>query len=127
MSSYITSYSIRYNLGIIHQQTEVAVMHAAGDIINEDPATPDHDKRLAWAQWAIANSGLAHQTFLWPVAGNQSIIDKVEAAPDGSTVLDGDIQFVVNSALPKVVAGWISPTPIPPGPSPSFTAKKKGK
>lgn len=108
-SNYITSYRIRYNLGIIHQQTEVAVMHAAGDIVNEDPTTPDHDKRLAWAQWAIAHSALAYPIFLWPLAGNQSIIDKVEAAEDGSTVMDQDVQFVVNSALPKVIAGWTKP------------------
>jgi hypothetical protein len=95
----------------LSQQTEVAVVTAAGQITNEDPATPDHANRLAWANWAVSNSSVAWQSFAWPVANNPAIITAVTADPSGQTVLDSDVQFVVNSNLDKVIAEFVAHPP----------------
>jgi hypothetical protein len=108
--NYHTCYGVRYNLVSVWRQTEVAVTVAAHDILNEDVATPDHAKRAEWANWALNHSDKAFPAFSWSVASNDTILTSVEVAPDGSTVKDTDIQFVVNSAIELVIAGWIPPT-----------------
>ena len=107
MSDYTTSYKIAYQTPSIQQQIEVAVVTAAGQIINEDPATPDHANRLAWANWAIANSSVAWVAFRWPVANNPAIRAACVADPSGQSVLDSDVQFVVNANLQQVVDEWV--------------------
>ena len=111
MSDYTTSYAIRYLTPHLSQQTEVAVVTAADQVINEDPATADHANRLAWANWAIPNSSVAWQSFAWPVASNPSIITAVAADPSGQSVPDSDVQFVVNSNLENVVAQFVANPP----------------
>jgi len=111
MSDYTTSYAIRYSTPHLSQQTEVAVTTAAGQITNEDPATPDHANRLAWANWAVPNSSVAWLSFAWPVANNPAIVAAVTADPSGQTVLDSDVQFVVNSNLDKVIAEFVAHPP----------------
>jgi hypothetical protein len=113
MSDYTVSYQIRYQTQRLLQQTEVAVVTAAGQIQNEDAGTADHANRLRWANWAIANSTVAMQAFAWPVANNPSIVDKVTLDPSGSTVPDSDVQFVVNSNLATVIAEWAAANPAP--------------
>jgi hypothetical protein len=121
MSDYTTSYAIRYLTPHLSQQTEVAVVTAAGQIINEDPATPDHSNRIAWANWAMPNSNIASYSFAWPVASNPAIVAAVTADPSGSTVADSDVQFVVNSNLGTVIANFVANPPsgvkIPPATS----------
>jgi hypothetical protein len=111
MSDYTTSYAIRYSTPSLSQQTEVAVVTAAGQIINEDPATPDHVNRLAWAHWAIPNSSVAWQAFAWPVATNPAIVASITADPSGQGVKDSDVQFVVNSDLETVITSWVASHP----------------
>jgi hypothetical protein len=111
MSDYTTSYAIRYSTPHLSQQTEVAVVTAAGQIQNEDASTPDHANRLAWASWAITNSSVAWLSFAWPVASNPAIVQAVTADPSGQTVNDSDVQFVVNSNLQKVVDDWVTNKP----------------
>jgi hypothetical protein len=112
MSDYTTSYAIRYNTPVLNpQKTEVAVVTAAGEIQNEDPATPDHSNRLAWADWAISNSSVAWQAFGWPVSTNATIVAAVTADPSGQSVQDSDVQFVVNSVLPQVIADFVANPP----------------
>lgn len=103
MSNYTSSYAIRYSIAQLQQQIEVAAVTAASQIQNEDPATPDHANRLAWANWALAHSSAAWQPFGWPVAQNPTIIAAVQTDPSGQTVQDSDVQFVVNEYLPKIV------------------------
>ena len=112
MSDYTVSYSIRYGTPHLSQQTEVAVVTAAGQIINEDPSTPDHANRIVWANWAIPNSSVAWQPFAWPVANNPSIVAKVTEDPSGGTVPDTDVQFVVNSNLEIVIAEFVKNPPL---------------
>jgi hypothetical protein len=111
MSDYTTSYAIRYSTPHLSQQTEVSVVTAAGQIINEDPSTPDHANRIAWANWATVNSSVAWQPFAWPVASNPSIVAAVTADPSGSTVPDSDVQFVINSNLENVIAEFVANPP----------------
>jgi hypothetical protein len=111
MSNYTTSYAIRYSTPALSQKTEVAVVTAAGNIQNEDPNTPDDANRKAWANWAIPNSSVAWQPFAWPVAQNSAVVSSVEADPSGQSVLDSDVQFVVNSNVDAVVAAFIANPP----------------
>jgi hypothetical protein len=111
MSDYTTSYAIRYSTPHLSQQTEVAMVTAAGQIQNEDPATVDHANRLAWANWAISNSPIAWQPFAWPVASNPSIVQKVTDDSSGQTVPDSDVAFVVNSNVERVIMDWVANKP----------------
>ena len=111
MSAYTTSYSIRYIIPSLSQQIEVAVIHCVADIQNEDPGAPDHANRIAWANWANKNSGVAYEPFRWPVATNPAIAAAVGTDPSGSTVSDSDVQFVVNSNLGAVIADWVANQP----------------
>lgn len=108
---YTSSYTLRYLIPSVQQQIEVAVIHDVEDIKNEDPATPDHANRLAWATWANKNSSVAWNPFGWPVAMNSTIQAAVQADPSGATVADNDVQFVVTSVLPQVVADFIANPP----------------
>ena len=112
MSNYTTSYTIRYSTPYLSQQTEVAVVTAAIEIQNEDPAAPDHANRVLWANWAIPNSSVAWQPFAWPVANNPAIVAKVTDDPSGQTVLDSEVQFVVNSNVQMVVDNWTANPPV---------------
>jgi hypothetical protein len=87
------------------------MVHAADDIVNEDPAAPDHANRLAWAQWAVPNSSVAYFAFSWPVCQNPAILAAYKTDPTGATILDSDIQFVVNSLVPQVVADFVAHPP----------------
>lgn len=111
MSAYTDSYSLRYQLPPIQQQIEVAVIHAASDIKNEDPGTPDHANKIAWANWANKNSSVAWAPFAWPVSLNPAIQNSVATDPSGQSVLDGDVQFVVNSNLDAVIADFVANPP----------------
>jgi hypothetical protein len=108
---YTSSYALRYQIPSVQQQIEVAVIHDVEDINNEDPATPDHANRLVWATWANKNSSLAWIPFAWPVAMNPTIQAAVQADPSGQSVQDSDVQFVVTSALPKVIADFVAHPP----------------
>ena len=111
MTPYVSSYILRYSIPSVQQQTEVAVIHDVQDIQNEDPATADHANRLAWANWANKNSDHASIAFAWPVAMNPTIQAAVQADPSGQSVQDSDVQFVVTSALPAVIADFIANPP----------------
>jgi hypothetical protein len=111
MSAYTASYSLRYQIPNVQQQIEVAVIHDVEDINNEDPATPDHANRVAWAQWANRSSSVAWIAFAWPVAMNPTIQSAVQTDPSGQNVQDSDVQFVVTSTLPKVIADFVAHPP----------------
>src|ERR1700751_1940080 len=83
---YTTSYALRYGIPSVQQQIEVAVIHDVEDIQNEDPATPNHADRLAWANWANKNSSVAWKAFAWPGAMNPTIRAAVQADPSGQSV-----------------------------------------
>ena len=111
MSLYTTGYSTRYGIPSIQQQAEFAVITAASQIKNEDPSTPNHANRLAWAAWIDTQSAQGTWPFLWPIALNPSIQAAVADDPTGATVTDNDVQFVVNSNLEFVIAAWAAGQP----------------
>ena len=111
MSAYTTSYAIRYKITSLMQQTEVAVVTAATNILNEDPGTVGHGDRERWAKWVNDNSSVAWNPFAWPVAMNPSIQGAVDSDPTGASVPDGDVQFVVNSNVDAVIADWVAGNP----------------
>ncbi len=108
---YTSSYALRYQIPSVQQQIEVAVIHAAEDIFNEAASTPDHTNRWNWASWANKNSSVAWNPFAWPVAMNSTIQASVMADPSGQSVQDSDVQFVVNSTLPQVIADFVAHPP----------------
>lgn len=111
MSAYVNSWNIRYSIWSLQQQTETALIKSAQDINNEDPATPNHTNRVSWANWANKNSATAKFSFMWAIAMNPSIQSAIAADPTGATVTDSDVQFVVNSALPEVIADFVAHPP----------------
>jgi hypothetical protein len=111
MSAFTDSYRLRYQIASVQQQIEVAVIHAASDIRNEDPAIPDHANRLSWANWANSNSSVAWIPFAWPVGMNPAIGASVAADPSGQSVSDNDVQFVVDSNLDAVIAVFVANPP----------------
>lgn len=111
MSAYTDSYRLRYQLPSVQQQIEVAVVHAAQDILNEDPSTPNDANRKAWAHWANDNSSVAWNPFAWPVGLNPAIQAAIAADPSGGTVLDSDVQFVVNGQVDSVIADFVANPP----------------
>src|SRR6201993_1881650 len=108
---YTASYALRYGIPSVQQQIEIAVIHDTQDIFNEDPATPDHTNRWNWAAWANKNSSVAWIAFAWSVAMNPTIQAAVQADPSGQTVQDSDVQFVVTSTLPTVIADFVANPP----------------
>jgi hypothetical protein len=70
-----------------------------------------HANRLKWADWANKNSSVAFEPFRWPVSMNSTIQASVAQDPSGSTVADNDVQFVVNGALPGVIADFVANPP----------------
>jgi hypothetical protein len=111
MSTYTSSYALRYQIVSVQQQIEVAVIHDVQNITNEDPTTPDHANRLKWADWANKNSSVAWNAFAWPVAMNPTIQGSVQTDPSGQSVKDSDIQFVCDSALSQVIADFVAHPP----------------
>lgn len=111
MSTYTSSYAIRYTIPYLQQQIEVAVIHDCEDIFNEDPATPDHTNRWNWASWANKSSSVAWIPFAWAVAMNPTIQAAVVADPSGQSVQDSDVQFVVTANLSKVIADFVAHPP----------------
>ena len=111
MSAYTDSFRVRYEIPKIQQQAEVAVMHCVQDINNEAEGAPNHANRARWASWANGNSSMAVMPFLWPVAMNPAVQNAVAVDPTGGTVLDSDVQFIVNGALDVVIADWVKSNP----------------
>lgn len=80
--------------GIIRMRTGAALVKAASDIENEDPATPDHEARVTWAQSVLAGAALTEaDKIMWRVALNPVL------SVAGEDCADSDLQWVVNGLL----------------------------
>lgn len=112
MTAYTAGYAIRYNIMSLHQQAEYAVITAADQIKNEDPGVAGHADRAAWANWVMPNSQAGTLPFLWPIAMNPSIQANIASDPSGASVLDSDVQFVVNGNVEWVIAEWVAGQPV---------------
>lgn len=91
---------------ILLNRTAQGLVKAARDIYNENPATPNHANRLAWANTITgANAALAiteQQAMTWVIA-NPTISSNY--ADDGqAAITDNDLLFVVSSeVLPRLI------------------------
>jgi len=97
----IDTYNLRYTSETMKSRVTAAVAQNAADIINEDPATPNHENREQWANFALANTPGIAENAMWSVVMNPTI----NAAGDNAT--DQDILFATSS--------WINANiPAPP-------------
>ena len=78
-------------------RTQVACLHFASYINNEDPATPAHASRLRWAQ-ATIQTPMNSVTQIMPVL---VMDDKVQTA--GDAILDPDLQIAVETSVNKFI------------------------
>jgi hypothetical protein len=121
MSAYTNDYKLRYETPSFQQQIEVAIVTAAQAIVNEATNTADHANRMIWAQWALDNSNGAAISFLWACAMNSTIQQSFTADPTGGSINDGDVQYVINSYLPTVLAALEANPPPAPHPLSKLT------
>ena len=85
----------------LFRQIQFAVWVAANDIVNEDPETAKHAKRVDWSR-KILNGGIqASEEWTRRVIPQVLMNATIQAAPEDAT--DSDVQFVVNG----LVNNWI--------------------
>ncbi len=73
---------------------QVAMWKAAHDILAEDPGTPDHQRRKAWAV-----NVLRDQVVITPKQLAMQVLRNTTIAENPGAATDADIQFQVNSIL----------------------------
>lgn len=102
MSAYTDRIDAARNTGgNLFRQVMFAVWSAANDVMNEDPATDRHGKRVDWAR-KIRNGGIAAaEEWTKRVIPQVLMNATIQAAPEAVT--DADVQFVVNG----LVNNWI--------------------
>lgn len=94
MASYLELYNLSLNQTMIQRMT-VAVAIEAEEIRNEDPSTPNHANRVAWAKRALSNpDGMARQLLLCALAQNSQLtVGQIEGAGDAA------LQIAVSGAV----------------------------
>jgi hypothetical protein len=103
--SYLDSYKFRYEQSWLSQRAEVSIIKSAQYIKIEDPGTPDHANRLAWAQWALRNSSVAIVSFMWGMAVDPNVLAK------GQDITDPEIDSITSAELPDVLADFAANPP----------------
>lgn len=86
--------------GLLRKQITVAIHKAAADVLNEDPATEDHEWRAKWARKVIREDRMPEdeaKKWVWRVLENATIL----ASLPGS--VDSDVQFVVNGLIGTMI------------------------
>lgn len=90
------TYNLRVDLSM-QQRTQVACISTAQDISYEDPATPDHDKRLKWSKYAFQWPQTVAEQAIWYVVIDPTI------QSSGVGCADTDIKNVVIAQLPTLM------------------------
>jgi hypothetical protein len=85
-------------------RVSAALSEAAEDVRNEGTGVTDHAARFAWATTVLlADDGPRNEAVrsIWLVLQNTIVADEYNANPldGGSTLLDSDVQFVVNGII----------------------------
>jgi hypothetical protein len=107
--SYLDSYRLRYEQSWLSQRVEVSIVRSANYIKIEDPATPDHTNRLAWANWTLRNSSVAVVGFMWSMALDPEVLSQ------GQDITDAQIDSITAAELPDVLADFVANPPIGAG------------
>lgn len=85
--------------GQFQGRCQVAMWRVAQNVLDEDPATKDHQTRTEWATRVLQDrANITPRQLAMQVLRNATISDD----PAAST--DGDIQYQVNSILPYLIA-----------------------
>jgi hypothetical protein len=86
----------------LHKKVARAIDVAARDVVNEAPATPNHEIRLVWANWMRAAPDRvvaeAHRAML-------RVLDNASVAAAGNAATDNDVQFVINALVDTLATG----------------------
>jgi hypothetical protein len=103
--NYTAAYAALVSSNVLRPKCEMFLLiDAAQAIVNEDPATPDHEARVAWAKAVETDDGARSRSGLRlaiKCVQNPAILAAIAA---GSEVDDGDIQFVGLGAISDLVA-----------------------
>lgn len=94
MATYLELQEIQQNESF-RSRIAVACVMAAEAIRNEDPATVNHDARLAWARICYQNPAVSASSMVWPVLAQNAVLS--QAVILGST--DAQLQNAVNAAV----------------------------
>jgi len=99
--AYLDLYNLAFDdANDLHKKAAVAVVVATRAVIAEDPETPQHDSRLAWARWIIASPSRvlteAHRAMLHLLADGT-------VAAAGNAAADGGVQSAMND-----IVGWLA-------------------
>ena len=78
---------------LLQHRAMVAVATAAVAVLNEAGSTPNHAARLAWASKALADPPGMARKMTFAIMANATL------QTSGDTMLDSDLQFVVNSLV----------------------------
>ena len=97
MATYLELFQLASN-SEFQIRLRYALLRAAYDISNEDPNTPDHDKRLAWA-----NDELGGQSRVPIDRLAVGVLLNPAIAAAGALATDADLQFQVNSMVPGLI------------------------
>jgi hypothetical protein len=81
---------------LFQDRVRVAVVTAAVNLLAEDTATPNHNRRASFANRVLMGPGPWGAIIAEAVAVNTTIAGK---AADGTDIPDDDIQFVVNGLV----------------------------
>ena len=95
--------NLALSTGVFQPRVAMALVDAASDIENEDPAAENHAARLEWALRVLGGQAMVEASkIMWRVALNPVLAEAGE-----SGVTDGDLQWVVNGLL-----GFLIPTAV---------------
>jgi hypothetical protein len=90
---YLGIYDLQYRHPDLRTRTQVAICNAAYNVLNEDPAAPNHANRILWANDSLAYPERMMSLEMAMVVQNPSI------QAEGDNAADSDIQFVVNGLV----------------------------
>lgn len=105
MATLAELYQLRFSLATeaFFQRVVAAVVTAAFAVLYEDPGTPNHAARTAWADAVLATDATTPaQQMLWGLVVNPTIATALLA---GEQPPDNDIQFVVNGLVDTFATG----------------------
>lgn len=97
--------------GQVIARLTAAIWKAATDIVNEDTQTAQHAARLDWAKRALVVDGKA-QSYAFIISRlafseNTTLQNAWSPQTYDEAITDGDLQFVVNGYVPKLVAAGV--------------------
>jgi len=100
--AFLDVYAAATTESLTFKQVVVAIKRAAFAIMNEDPGTANHDKRIQWTRNVhLTEDGPIKyaKKFVWRVLDNATV---AASLPDS---VDGDVEFAVNSLIDEFAIG----------------------